>query len=69
MKNENENSVANALYELRASIADPLVEGARDAAGGLVSCLTEAVMGNTAGLVAIASAISDLAEAIRETKE
>lgn len=66
MKNENE--VANALYNLRASIADPNVEGGKDAAGGYVNCLTEAVMGNTAGLMAIANAISDLAEAIRETE-
>ena len=37
-----------------------------DATGGCVDSLTEAVMGTTAGLVQIANAISDLAEAIRE---
>jgi hypothetical protein len=39
-----------------------------DEAGGNVGCLTEAVMGITAGLVKIANAISDLAEAVRETR-
>ena len=38
----------------------------QDATGGTVDSLTEAVMGTTAGLVRIADAISDLAEAIRE---
>ena len=39
-----------------------------DAAGGTVGSLTEAVMGVTAGLVAIATAIHDLADAVRENK-
>ena len=38
----------------------------RDAAGGHVGSLTEAVMGNTAGLVRIADAINNLADAVRE---
>ncbi len=37
-------------------------------AGGTVGSLTEAVMGVTAGLVAIATAIHDLADAVRENK-
>jgi len=37
-----------------------------DAAGGTVDSLTEAVMGTTAGLVQIAEAINNLAEAVRE---
>ena len=40
-----------------------------DAAGGHVESLTEAVMGVTAGLVQIAEAIGDLAEAVREHGE
>lgn len=47
-----------------ASVAAP----GRDATGGHVECLTEAVMGVTAGLVKIAEAISDLAEAVRQAK-
>lgn len=42
-------------------------QGGSDAAGGYVGCLTESVMGNTAGLVRIAKAINNLAEAVRET--
>ena len=38
----------------------------KDAAGGTVDSLTEAVMGVTSGLVKIADAIHDLAEAIRD---
>lgn len=38
-----------------------------DAAGGRVESLTEAVMGITAGLVAIAAAINHLAEAVRDS--
>ena len=37
-----------------------------DATGGLVGSLTESVMGITAGLVRIAEAITDLADAVRE---
>jgi hypothetical protein len=40
--------------------------GGRDASGGHVECLTEAVMGITAGLHAIAAALEDLASAVRE---
>jgi hypothetical protein len=39
-----------------------------DATGGAVDSLTESVMGITAGLVQIADAIRDLAEAVRESK-
>lgn len=38
----------------------------KDAAGGTVSSLTEAVMGITAGLVRVADALLDIANAIRE---
>ena len=38
----------------------------RDANGGSVSSLTEAVMGITGGLVKIADSINNLAEAIKE---
>lgn len=39
----------------------------QDETDGTVSCLTEAVMGVTAGLCRIASAIQDLADAVRES--
>lgn len=42
------------------------VAGGTDATGGHVECLTESVMGVTAGLVKIAEAISDLADAVRD---
>jgi hypothetical protein len=42
--------------------------GGHDPAGGYVTCLTESVMGVTAGLVRIADAIGDLAAAVRETQ-
>lgn len=38
-----------------------------DAVGGTVGCLTSSVMGVTAGLVRIAEAIDNLAEAVRES--
>jgi hypothetical protein len=40
--------------------------GRRDAFEGHVDCLTEAVMGVTRGLQAIAAALEDLASAVRE---
>lgn len=49
----------------RAIVPDNALPG-HDAAGGTICSLTESVMGVTAGLYAIASAISDLAEAIRD---
>jgi hypothetical protein len=41
----------------------------KDDSGGLVGSLTEAVMGVTGGLVKIADAINNLAEAVREHKK
>lgn len=43
--------------------------GGHDATGGHVTSLTEAVMGITSGLTQVADAISDLASAVRESKE
>ena len=43
-------------------------EVGRDASGGYVASLTEAVMGMTAGLHKIADSISDLADAVRDEK-
>ena len=49
-----------------ASAVTPSCAAGHDETGGTVASLTEAVMGMTAGLVRIAEAISDLAEAVRE---
>lgn len=55
--------VANAITPI-GSNACP----GHDETGGAVGSLTEAFMGVTAGLCKIANAITDLAEAVRETK-
>lgn len=52
-------SIANAITPFDAS-------GNRDAAGGYVTSLTEAVMGNTKAMVRVAEALENIAEAIRE---
>ena len=57
--------IAQALYSLRHSVTAPASAG-HDAFGGHVESLTEAVMGQTAGLHAIAAAIVELAEAVRD---
>jgi hypothetical protein len=59
---------ADALQAIARAITANAV-GGTDAAGGHVESLTEAVMGMTAGLIQIANAISDLAEAVRERGE
>ena len=57
--------LANGIYRLAAAIT-PNVAGVLDESGTHVASLTEAVMGMTSGLIAIASAIEDLANAVRE---
>jgi hypothetical protein len=47
----------------------PNVVGCQDAAGGHVESLTEAVMGVTAGLVRIADALEELADAVRSARQ
>ena len=61
--NEQEGKVAEALDDLRRAITVVSAPG-HDAAGGTVACLTEAVMGVTAGLVKIAEAIDGLSLSI-----
>lgn len=59
-----------ALRRAMAQVADAITPqgavGGSDATGGHVRSLTEAVMGMTAGLVQIAEAIDNLAEAVRD---
>lgn len=58
--------VSLGLSELSSSITPHNASGT-DATGGTVGSLTEAVMGATAGLVKIAEAIHNLADAVRES--
>jgi hypothetical protein len=60
--------IDNLAHSVRrvANAITPLGASGTDASGGNVSTLTEAVMGVTAGLHAIAEAIGGLASAVRE---
>lgn len=59
--------VAVGVKRLADAITPNLAPG-QDATGGSVGSLTEAVMGNTAGLMQIASAIQSLADAVESLK-
>ncbi len=60
--------VATGLDGVANAITPRIAAAGRDAAGGHVESLTEAVMGVTAAASQIAYAINDLAEAVRETR-
>ena len=62
-------AIAAPIRNLANAISDMEASPGHDENGGRVGCLTEAVMGVTAGLCRIADAIGDLAEAVRERKE
>lgn len=55
-----------SMNRIAEAIMPYVSAGGTDAAGAPVACLTEAVMGMTAGLCSIAEAISDLASAVRD---
>ena len=57
--------VASGLRCVARAIT-PNIPGSKDATGCHVASLTEAVMGLTAGSVAIAEAINNLADAVRD---
>ena len=57
---------AEAAERIADAICYPAAAPGKDAAGGAVLSLTEAVMGVTAGLCRIADAVNNLAEAVRE---
>jgi len=61
------DALAQSTYRVSTAICGEACPGTDDA-GGRVGCLVEAVMGVTAGLVKIAASISDLAEAVRDTR-
>ena len=64
MDEELVTELTSAIRRVGAAIT-PNVCGGRDATDGHVESLTEAVMGVTAGLVQIANAINNLADAVR----
>lgn len=61
-------TMGNALSEVAKSIT-PDLRPERDAAGGMVQSLTEAVMGITSGLFSIASELSRIASAMEAPDE
>lgn len=66
------DELEDVVEQLGRRVAHAITPGdampGQDAMGVSVSSLTEAVMGLTAGLLAIAHAIDALAEAIRESE-
>lgn len=62
---------AEVLYQGMRNIANsitPMTASASiDAAGGYVTSLTEAVMGNTKAMVRVADALDNIADALRES--
>lgn len=58
--------LASSTRRISLAICDDACPGT-DATGGKVGCMVEATMGVTAGLVRIADAIADLAEAVRDS--
>jgi hypothetical protein len=69
-KNEqNEQEEVAAAIRLLAFSVFPRCIPTSDASGSHVESLTEAVMGVTGGLMAIASAINRLADEVCETRE
>jgi hypothetical protein len=63
--------VIDDLACMTREVAQAISEGGegRDATGGHIRCLTSSVMGVTKGLTMIASAISELADAVRKSKK
>ena len=60
------DGLGTAIQDVALAITPRNTGSGKDALGGTVTSLTEAVMGVSGGLVAIAHAISDLANAVRE---
>lgn len=61
--------LARATFAVAKAITPRDAAAGRDASGGSVESLTEAVMGITGGLHRIADAIDNLAEAVRERQQ
>ena len=67
MNTQEIKKMTEAIRELANSITPTNALGAQDASGGYVTSHTEAVMGLTAAMQRIASSISDLSDAIRDS--
>lgn len=62
---EEAKLLASRISKVANAITEPAAPG-HDATGGRVGCLTEAVMGMTAALMAISNSLDGIAEAIRD---
>lgn len=62
------HNVTNGLRAVASAITPADCMGGHDETGGTITSLTESVMGMTAGLCRIASAIESLADAIRDRR-
>jgi len=65
MKDEMKE-LANNLWKIAHAIRDENAGYGKDATGGTINCLTDSMMGVTAGLVAVARSNELIAEAISE---
>ena len=65
---ESLRDISTRTGKIASAITYQRAIGGTDAAGVHVRSLTEAVMGVTSGLIAIARALDAIGEAIRETK-
>lgn len=66
MNEEQSEQLAHAILAIANAITPRAACASEDATGGVIESVTEALMGHTAGLVRIAEAIDNLAEAVRE---
>lgn len=57
-------TLSNGMKQIANAITTQNAMGGSDAAGGYVSCLTEAVMGLTKSMMEIADAINNVADAM-----
>lgn len=69
MEEEQLDKIVGAVKGVRDAITPFSALPGRDETGGVITSLTEAVMGMTAGLVKIADSISELAAAVRERND
>lgn len=65
----DDNPLPAAIRALAGALTPPGAHGEHDAAGVYVRSLTEGAMGVTAGLLAIAEALRELAAAVRDAAE
>jgi hypothetical protein len=57
--------IAQAVGRLATAITPPGALGTTDSSGVYVDSLTEAIMGNTSGLITLAQSIDELTETLR----